>query len=60
MVVMMFVIVMFMVMMLFEQNCADEIHGQRHARDRDRFVEVNRQRDKNSMNRFAGQKKGDY
>ena len=51
------IVIMGMVVVLFEQESADKIDGQRNAGDANRFVEVDLKRNKKSMDRFTGHQK---
>ena len=47
-------------MIIFEKESADKIYRQRNARDADRLVKMNGERNKKTMDGFAGHEQRDY
>ena len=49
-----------MVVVVFQKKSADEIYSKRDASNADRLVEMNRQRNKETMDRFTGHEQCDH
>src|SRR6266478_8826991 len=54
------IIVRRMVMIVFKKESADQIYGQRYASNADRLVKMNCERNKETMDGFAGHEQRDH